>query len=241
MNEQQARNLKINGIGQSAGGTYGKISTDGIATLNGDTDCVSLTSNGTLKLKGSARAQEFRMNGKASAEGPLYGKKLRIDGMLNIAGDLRVEQNDINGILTITGSASGERMEIDGSMKLEGSAEFETFKVHGGFQIGEMLNAGTLDIYMAGACRAKEIGGERIQVRRKASARSLLAFLSPALAVRLTADVIEGDDIRLEETKADVVRGNSVIIGPGCEIGRVEYRHRYEADPSASVGRAEQV
>ncbi|RCX19046.1 hypothetical protein DFP94_10562 [Fontibacillus phaseoli] len=241
MREQEAKNLRINGLGKAAGGTYGKINTDGIATLNGDIVCNSLTSNGTLKLKGSIQAGRIRMNGNGSAEGSISGELLRVDGMLKTAADLRVEQVDIHGMLTLAGNASGEGLELDGGLKLGGNAEFETFKVHGGFQIGGMLNAGTVDIFMAAACQAREIGGEVIRVSKKPGTRNLLALFSSSLAVGLTADVIEGDNIELEETKAEIVRGNSVRIGPGCEIGRVEYKDRFEAHPKAAIGSAEQV
>ncbi|MGP3783292.1 hypothetical protein [Paenibacillus sp. 1A_MP2] len=36
--------------------------------------------------------------------------------------------------------------------------------------------------------------------------------------------MIEGDDIELEYTEAEVVRGDKIKIGPGCRIGTVEYR-----------------
>ncbi len=39
----------------------------------------------------------------------------------------------------------------------------------------------------------------------------------------LQTSIVEGDDIYLEHTIAEVVRGNNVTIGPGCEISVVEY------------------
>ena len=239
--EQELKNLKINGIGQVSGGSYGKINTDGIATVNGQVNCTSFTANGTVKLKDSLQAGEFHLNGHGSAAATIGGGKIRIDGMLNVDGDVQFENVDVNGMLKADGSAAGERADIDGGLKLGGSAEYEYLKVHGQIQVGTMLNAGELEILMAGPCRAKEIGGERIHVRKKMGSRVILAMLSSSLAARLTTEVIEGDDIVLEETTAGIVRGNSVRIGPGCEIGRVEYKHHYEVDPQASVGRAEQV
>lgn len=47
--------------------------------------------------------------------------------------------------------------------------------------------------------------------------------------------MIEGDDIYLENTKADIVRGNKVKIGPGCQIGVVEYRDDFTHDSKALV------
>ena len=40
---------------------------------------------------------------------------------------------------------------------------------------------------------------------------------------------IEGDDVDLEYTEADVVRGRRVRIGEGCSIGRVEYSESLDA------------
>ncbi|GJM82137.1 hypothetical protein HMSSN139_46330 [Paenibacillus sp. HMSSN-139] len=128
---------------------------------------------------------------------------------------------------------------MDGALKLEGSAEFEEAEIYGQLRVGGMLNAGKLTIDLEGPSHAKEIGGEHIVVRQR-KAKRLLDYLSPIRVSRLTAGVIEGDDVLLESTKADVVRGKSVVIGPGCEIGRVEYKERYEVSPQASVGRAEQ-
>ncbi|WP_334072124.1 MULTISPECIES: hypothetical protein [Paenibacillus] len=233
--------LKINGLGQAVGGTYGKISIDGIGTLNGDTVCDSLTVNGTLKAKQSIQGGDIRVNGSSSVGGTVEGGRLRVDGTLKVGGDVRSERMDINGMLRIGGGAVGEILEIDGGLKAVGNVEFETVQVYGGIQVGGMLNAGTLEIKMAGVCQAREIGGERIRVEAKKGSRKLLALFSSSLGARLRADVIEGDDIVLEDTTADVVRGSRVRIGPGCEIGVVEYRHVFEADPKAAVGRAVQL
>lgn len=132
-------------------------------------------------------------------------------------------------------------MEVSGGLEIGGNAKVEIFKVHGGFKIEGMLYAGTIELMMNGTCRAKEIRGQRITVRKKISTRNLLAYLAPFPAVRLKVDVIEGDDIELEGTIARVVRGNSVKIGPGCEIGRVEYKHHYEDNPKATVATVERV
>ncbi|MEK4513033.1 polymer-forming cytoskeletal protein [Paenibacillus anaericanus] len=239
--EQAAKDLKINGIGKVSGGTYGKITTDGIATVNGEVLCSSLTANGTLKLKDSIQAGQFRLNGNGSTAATIGGGKFRVDGMFKVDGNVQFEEININGMLKAEGSAVGERADIDGGLNLGGSAEYEYLKVHGQIQVDGMINAGEMEILMAGPCRAKEIGGGRIQVRKKTGSRFFLALLSPSLATRLTAEVIEGDEIVLEDTTAKVVRGNSVRIGSGCEIGRVEYKHHYEADSKASVGIAEQV
>ena len=51
---------------------------------------------------------------------------------------------------------------------------------------------------------------------------------------------IEGDDVDLEYTQADVVRGRRVRIGEGCSIGRVEYSESLDAW-DGTVGEAVQT
>ena len=52
----------------------------------------------------------------------------------------------------------------------------------------------------------------------------------------LEAELIEGEEIDLQATKAGVVRGRNVVIGPGCEIERVEYSGSLMVAPEAKVG-----
>lgn len=239
MAERSVKDLKINGVGQASGGVYREIQTEGIATLNGDITCEVLEANGTLKIKGTIQAGQMSFNGTGSSEGLLQGGKIELDGMLKVHQDVRFTSLHVRGMLQSKGSVIGETAKVDGALKLDGNAEFETAEVDGQLQVGGMLNAGNLKLDLEGPCHAKEIGGEVIVVRQHKGKR-LLDYISPMWASRLTVDLIEGDDIRLEGTKAEVVRGNSVVIGPGCEIGRVEYKEHYEVSPQASVGRAEQ-
>jgi len=51
----------------------------------------------------------------------------------------------------------------------------------------------------------------------------------------LRANVIEGDEVHLEDTTAETVRGKTVEIGPGCQIGTVEYSDKLDVHPNAEV------
>ena len=51
----------------------------------------------------------------------------------------------------------------------------------------------------------------------------------------LITDIIEGDEIYLEYTKAKIIRGNNVELGPGCEIELIEYKNSYKQDETAIV------
>jgi len=51
----------------------------------------------------------------------------------------------------------------------------------------------------------------------------------------LDVEAVEGDELDLEWTVAEVVRGRVVKLGPGCKIGRVEYSESLEVSPQAEV------
>ncbi|MEX2460391.1 MAG: hypothetical protein WD469_03695 [Paenibacillaceae bacterium] len=97
------------------------------------------------------------------------------------------------------------------------------------------MNAGKLDIKLYQDSQVKEIGGEKIRIRRASQLHPFNFFFKPSSQAVLSVSVIEGDDIYLKHTKAKVVRGNRVIIGPGCEIELVEYKGHYEQRKGAIV------
>lgn len=67
-----------------------------------------------------------------------------------------------------------------------------------------------------------DCNGTRLPLRRK---KTLFPFGKEE--GRLEASVIEGNEIFLENTKADFVRGRFIHIGSGCEIKHVEYEKNY--------------
>ena len=57
----------------------------------------------------------------------------------------------------------------------------------------------------------------------------------------MSAQLIEGDNIVLEYTDADIVRGKNVVIGRGCNINKVEYTNEYKLKDDGKVENAEQI
>ncbi len=137
------------------------------------------------------------------------------------------------------GKLAAEHLDVKGGFKVKGDSTAETFSSKGAFSVAGLLNAGNVEIVLYGPCRAKEIGGETINVRKGTAFRlgrlinSILFSLD--LNGGLSTDTIEGDDIYLEDTKAKAVRGNNVTIGQGCDIGLVEYRGKFEQSKQSSV------
>jgi cytoskeletal protein CcmA (bactofilin family) len=112
----------------------------------------------------------------------------------------------------------------------------------GVFTVEGLLNAGSVEMKTHSKCRIKEIGGEKIDIRRGTGSvvkRLIGAFYLPSDFFEgvLYVDTIEGDDIYVEHTSAKTIRGTNVVIGPGCHIDHVEYTNRFLKSDDSNVGR----
>ena len=90
-----------------------------------------------------------------------------------------------------------------GSLTIGGDVEAERFEVDGSFRVSGPLNADEIAIELdGGRSTAQEIGGSKITVRRKRG--------------HLEVQSVEGDEIYLEATEAQTIRGKRVKLGEGC-------------------------
>lgn len=232
----------INGQGKSAGGTFRNVKINGHGQIHGDVDCLQLHINGQGELDGGLKAQGAEINGTVHIRGHVGTDRMRVHGEGTIDGNVNCDEIKVKGNVNVRGNASGETISLEGGASIDGDCEAETFVAKGGFQIGGLLNADHIDVTMHFACRAREIGGGRIHVRAKSGISTLLnPFLPKFAAKQLEADIIEGDEILLEYTRARVVRGNRVTIGAGCEIDLVEYKQSLMPDKSAKIQESRQI
>lgn len=213
--------LIMNGVATAAGGHYRNVRMDGVGKVEGSLQAERFEANGVLAVRGGIRAGELEHHGRLKVEGGLSAARMRIDGIVRVEGDLSGERLELNGICTVRGDMAFERLEAAGTFDVEG-----------------LINAGHVGIRLFGRAKAREIGGETIRVGKTASGRwkSLLRWVYPKWHPELQADTIEGDDIELAHTIAETVRGGRVTIGPGCRIGRVEFRTELRVHASSQVG-----
>ena len=225
MAAENKRNLAISGIGSCNGGTFQVAKIEGIGRIDGDVTCT-----------------EFSVNGRAEVNGNISAVTTEMKGTLNIQGNLISKRTRIHGKAKIEGHFTGEHIEINGYTSITGNCEAEKFNANGRLLVGT-LNADTIQITLHGHCKVDEIGGERIQIRKQPGIdlAGWLKMLPLAIGNHLTAGTIEGDYIYLEYTTADVVRGQQITIGPGCEIGRIEYTTKLELDKRSKVKQSEKV
>lgn len=225
----EKHNLTINGSGSYGGGSYNKIRGDG--TITTDFECEVFKTFGSSDVLKNGKAQQFDVFGETEVRGNLDCLVMKIFGTTKIGGNASILKAKVFGTLDVGNRFSGEEADIKGSLTVKCDTEFEIFKSTGSFDITGLLNAGSIEISLRyGRSTATEIGGEKIVVKKKSS---FLPFSKGQGS--LEARVIEGDDIFLENTIADIVRGKSIQIGSGCEIGLVEYQESFKVNSDSVI------
>ncbi|GAB1157952.1 polymer-forming cytoskeletal protein [Paenibacillus illinoisensis] len=207
--------ISIIGEGSSAGGVYGKVKVVGDSSFNNDLYCDQFKCTGTTVIYGSLESDD-----------------IKITGTLTLT-ERAVDAEDESGSGVSGLHAKAEKMKVVGEFHLPGDCQAENLKLNGCFTVGGMLTAEQMTLKIMGPSEAREIGGSIISV--KTGRGKLLEGLFSNNQSILKANMIEGDDIELENTVAEVVRGDKIKIGPGCRIGTVEYRSSLQIHSQSEV------
>lgn len=228
------QNLSINGSGSYSGGSYDKVVIMGEGTIVNDVECSVLKVFGTSKALESVKTGFVKVMGESEIKGDFQAGEAVIMGTMSIDGMALINCLKVRGMLDVGESLSGKDADIKGSISVGGDAEYEVFNSTGSFEIKGLLNAETIRIRLHHSrSTVEEMGGSEISVKRRKS--SILPFFKDNIL--LSTQLIEGDDIYLENTEAEIVRGKIVEIGPGCTIGLVEYTHEFSKDKDSTVKR----
>ena len=244
MNDASINDLTINGAGSTGGGHYHAVTINGSGTISGALTCDSFTGNGAVSVQGLLTSGSLTVHGAGDFHGGIHADNVQLHGQGNVQGDTAARQLEVHGAAELRGGLTAEGVNVQGAITITGGCTAEIFTVKGGVTIAGLLNADTVDIEMHGNCRAHEIGGSTIRIIR---ARHLLAGLYKLLQTftdhhhGFTVDTVEGDDVILESTRARVVRGKRITIGPDCEVEEVEYTDSCQVDAGATVKEAKQV
>ncbi|MBB2479851.1 cytoplasmic protein [Bacillus sp. APMAM] len=227
----QKRNLNIFGSGSSGGGEFNKIKISGDGTITDALTCQVFKVYGTGVAMGDVKAESLDIYGTIDIHEKVKSGSIKIYGTMSANKDVAGKEMKIRGAMDVGGNVSGEDINLKGSLSVKGDCEVENFILDGSFEIGGLLNAGKVNIELKyGNSSVKEIGGEEIQVKRKSSFLGINKQNGS-----LDVDTIEGDHIYVEYTKASVIRGKKVEIGPGCDIGLVEYNEQFHCAKNSNV------
>ena len=239
MNSENRGDMKYSGLMTMPGGSYRRVKLEGMITIDGDIECDDIRTEGLFTDNGTVKSTKGKFNGSANIKGSVVSDEVDVNGELKVGGDLSVQDIDVEGRMFVKGSVASEHFDLRGELQAGGNCDAEVFNCKGTFKIDGTLNAGEVNASLYAAAHAKEIGGEKISIRKGDNkAIGILSSLFTPLIfgkTHLTVETIEGDDVHIEHTTAKVVRGDKVSIGDGCEIDLVEYRTDYKRTPGARV------
>ncbi len=215
-----AHDARINGDGTVSAGTYGTITLNGAGEVTGDVQCNELKINGAGSCRGAVRADSVVVNGAGTFDGPVQTDELTVNGSADVHAGVGVNRLKVTGIVSIDGGLAAREFELRGEVRVGGDIEAEALTGEGRFTVNGKLNAGTVELRLHGRSSANEIGCERMILR---APEGLTAIFSAFSDRRLVVGTIDGDELELISTTAEVVRGARVTLGEGCEVGLVEY------------------
>jgi cytoskeletal protein CcmA (bactofilin family) len=238
MSERSA-DFIIGGYGYAAGGEYGSVKINGYGKITGDIKCNDMHINGAGDAAGSVDCNLLRINGSATIDGALHASDLTVNGSGTFRGAAQCGSATVTGSANFKGGLSAQFVKVSGSIDVDGDLSAERFNSSGTFDVSGLLSADHLEVYLDwNRSHASEVGGTDIAVHRgtRGTLRSLFTH-----AAAFEAGTIEGNEITLELTKADVVRGHNVTLGDGCEIGLVEYTGMLRKQGDARVREEKKV
>lgn len=232
--------FNINGHGSTVGNVDAqKVQIDGSGKIRGNVTAKIAKIEGHSSIHGNVDAARLDVDGHATITGKVTATELDIDGWVTIEDDAKAEETRIDGRCKVKGNFTGKEIRMDGILTVKGNCEVESFKADGKFDIDGLLSADQIEINIFWSSKSKEIGGQSIVVKRKIELLNKL--VSAFKTVQLTADLIEGDTIELNATKAKIVRGEDIVIGDGCEIDLVEYSGTYIENGNSVVRKAVKI
>lgn len=244
-------NLSFAGVGTITTGEYGRVSVSGSGRIKGDILCESFSASGSCGGTGNIKCEnDFKCSGSMNLTGEVIcGGEFKVSGGSSFDGDIEAH------IIKISGAVKGRSfradiLKISGAITANGNVEAEEAHISGSGEITGLLNAEKVSIrFGSGYSRLKvgSIGGSEIVVDNDSSFNSEIRifgipfFSKKSSGGKLIAGTIEGDNITLNVTEAEVVCGKNVIIGKGCKIDRIEYTDSYECDESSLVTEAVKI
>lgn len=219
---KEATNLQISGSSTAPGGEYRKVSISGSGHIQGNLRAETLHCSGSGKFEGNVTTTgELFVAGSCQVAGDLVGKNVQIAGSCRVNRKLKAEELHLNGSATVQEGIQCQTLHCAGHLTAQGDVEAEEAELLGGARIDGLLNADTIRI--RGKVHVQEIGCSTLVVAQEEAGGWMNRLFGGHDSSSLEAETIEADRADLVNTRADVLRGRDLKIGPGCKIRRAEY------------------
>ena len=231
----ECERFELPGAGKVEGGlkVNGPLLCYGAGKAEGETRAASLEVSGSFKAEGACVIEgDATVAGSLKTEAALTIRgKAEVAGSVKAEGDMELGLLKLAGALKVDGSLRAGEIDADGVLKAEGFVEAERFHAAGIVKIGRELNADQVELELVGEDEIESVVGGSVKVRKKKGGFVFSFNKRPHLLCAL----IEADEIDLEHTDCQTVRGVNVHIGRECVVDRVEYSGTLTTDAYATV------
>lgn len=162
---------------------------------------------------------------------------MKLRGECSVAQSCNAQELYCFGSLR-TGSLKAVRVVSNGYLSVARSAHADEFRADGAVRIDRLSCAVSIRIQLGAWCKIRHMTCDG-EITVAPSSRLLNLPMRPFQTLR--CGTIEGAGITLYRTRADLVCGHDVTIGPGCIIGEIRYRDHLTLHPQSQVGRITQM
>lgn len=229
-------NIKVLGDGVIPEGIYNNIKIAGSCNIVGNIDVNLLKITGSCNSDENIKSKDIRVYGEFNNKGEVFCNNLFL-----VNGASSILKGNFKGIVKVRGElnikedSSFENIEVLGELKTSGNFEGNSFYGYGKVMVEGLLSADKVEISIYDNSEIKEIGGENISIKNSTKKKFFGILLNEMKKGYVRCNLIEGDNIHLENTICDIVRGENITIGKGCTIGTIEYSNKLTIDKESIV------
>lgn len=236
--------LKIAGSGSLTAGTeeYDYVGISGSGKISGNLFCKEMRISGSGKIENDVCCSgDIHISGSGKIFGNVKAASVHASGAASFEKNIDCGSLSVSGAGNVGGGINADNVKISGVLKASNVSAKEEAVISGVAQITGLLNAENVTISLQDSSTIDEIGCTNLLVKARSDKSFNLNIFGISIASgsgkkgMLKANTIEGDNIDIENTFADTVRGARVKIGKGCRIERVEYSQSLEADESSEI------
>ncbi len=262
--------INISGTGRVTGNASAEeVFVAGSGEFQGQLDVEELEVTGKCTVKGPLEADSVTVRGSLHVEGATRIGKLRSYGSLNVESDLISESTYFAGSSNVTGNVECDDFTSRGSFSIEGLLTADEIDIWLGSEnhvekvggekivirkkgVSEAIDSEKVEGGVRGFKRGLSKAGEKLGFdleldESKISSgvsrftRKIDDYLAEFGGGVLKTSVIEGDTVNLEGVEADSVRGDDLVVGEDCIIGKLEYSNTVEVKDGAEVGEKSRI
>lgn len=231
----EKRDLRISGASVATGGEYRDVKVSGASKITSDISCETMSISGAITVEGNVDATSCKISGACKVRGYVRSDEMKISGGSAIGDFLEGNEISLSGGIKVHGDIRSNHLKLSGEITVDGNMECEEFYLSGAITSKGTVNCEKCELKIVSSSSLGELVGSEIVVKEGLSTGGLLKNLFGGGNGQLRVDLVEGDDIYLENTTAEMVRGAKVTLGPGCKIKKVEYSEKLEVHQAAKV------